>query len=184
MASLDDRLLLASGGSFYDVAADGTVSPIRVPAMSNPVTDLRLWRRTGHTRERLGVCVPQSHTVLLGEAYTHGPGRGILMTNPSSGASLSTRVGGDPGAFLFPLSLGPGPDGRIYVLDAGNSRVQVFGDDGRYITQWGHKGPAPGEFGFGSGLTAEDFRGSIAVDDQGFIYVADPGNQRIQKFAP
>lgn len=26
--------------------------------------------------------------------------------------------------------------------------------------------------------------GSIAVDDDGFIYVADVGNRRIQKFAP
>jgi hypothetical protein len=29
-----------------------------------------------------------------------------------------------------------------------------------------------------------DFAGSVAVDDEGFIYVADVGNGRIQKFAP
>ena len=30
----------------------------------------------------------------------------------------------------------------------------------------------------------EDFAGSIAVNREGFIYVADVGNRRIQKFAP
>ena len=35
-----------------------------------------------------------------------------------------------------------------------------------------------------SAATAIDLAGSIAVDDDGFIYVADVGNRRIQKFAP
>ena len=34
------------------------------------------------------------------------------------------------------------------------------------------------------GFVATDCAGSIAVDDDGFIYVADVGNRRIQKFAP
>ena len=45
-----------------------------------------------------------------------------------------------------------------------------------------------GQFNFGLGNTAAtgepDFSGSLAVDDDGFIYVADPINNRIQKFAP
>ena len=30
----------------------------------------------------------------------------------------------------------------------------------------------------------EEFSGSVVVDDEGFIYVADVFNGRIQKFAP
>ncbi len=97
---------------------------------------------------------------------------------------MSARVGHEEGEILFPLSLDAGPDGRIFVLDAGNSRIHVFDDDHNYITQWGRRGSGPGEFEFGQGLFAEDFRGSIAVDDDGFIYVADVLNKRIQKFAP
>ena len=72
------------------------------------------------------------------------------------------------------------------MLDAGNDRIQVFDSLRRYLTQWGRKGDRPGEFNFatGAGLSPEDFKGSIVVDNDGFIYVADVFNQRIQKFAP
>ena len=33
-------------------------------------------------------------------------------------------------------------------------------------------------------MDVDDFRGSIAVDEEGFIYVADIENDRIQVFAP
>ena len=46
------------------------------------------------------------------------------------------------------------------------------------------RGDGPGEFGFGEGMDVDDFRGSTAVDEEGFIYVADIENDRIQVFAP
>ena len=85
---------------------------------------------------------------------------------------------------LYPISFDISRDGRIFVLDAGNERVKVLSLDGAYITQWGSKGNGGGEFDFGSGLDPEDFDGSIVVDDEGFVYVYDSGNKRIQKFAP
>jgi len=97
---------------------------------------------------------------------------------------MGVGVGMEPGEFLFPLSLDIGGDQRVYVLDAGNGRIQVFDFDGNYITQWGHRGSGPGAFDFGSGRVPEDFAGSIAVDDEGYIYVFDAGNRRIQKFSP
>ena len=77
-----------------------------------------------------------------------------------------------------------GPDGRFFVLDAGNARIQVFDQDGEYITQWGDHGTAAGEFDFSWSGEGEEFAGSICVDDEGYIYVADVFNQRIQKFGP
>jgi len=97
--------------------------------------------------------------------------------------SLSRQIGSDDGEFRFPLSLAVGPNQRIYVLDAGNARIQVFDSQGQYLTQWGRPGSGPGEFDFGTGLSADDFAGSIVVDDDGFVDVADVGNRRIQKFA-
>jgi len=93
-------------------------------------------------------------------------------------------AGHDPGELLFPLSFDVGPDGRFFVLDAGNGCIQVFDAEGQYLTQWGRRGSEPGEFDFGRGQGPGDFAGSIVVDADGNIYVADVGNRRIQKFAP
>ena len=65
--------------------------------------------------------------------------------------------------------------------------IVVVDAERKYVTEWGGTGSGPGEFDFGPGTgsgTTRDLAGSVAVDDEGFIYVADVGNQRIQKFAP
>ena len=79
------------------------------------------------------------------------------------------------------------PDGRLYILDAGHHRVVSLDTGGNFVTQWGHLGSGRGEFNFGEGSWEQgwlQYAGSIAVDDEGYIYVADVGNRRIQKFAP
>ena len=105
---------------------------------------------------------------------------------------MPENIGPNPGRpadqFVHPTSFDVGPDGRIYVLDAGNARIVAFSSARRYITEWGHFGDGEGEFNFGrGGLTGTGdraFAGSLVVDDDGFIYVVDEANARIQKFAP
>jgi tripartite motif-containing protein 71 len=86
----------------------------------------------------------------------------------------------DPNSFSGPVDLAFDPSGNLYVLDSLNSRVQKFAPDGSFIKVWGKFGSADGEFNLidsnGVGL------GSIAVDLEGFVYVADTFNSRIQKF--
>lgn len=45
----------------------------------------------------------------------------------------------------------------------------------RYITSWGEKGSGPGQL---------KEPGGISVDPSGYLYIADTGNQRIQKWDP
>jgi DNA-binding beta-propeller fold protein YncE len=44
--------------------------------------------------------------------------------------------GAGPGQFNLPHGIGVGRDGRVYVADRENSRVQVFTPEGKYLTEW------------------------------------------------
>ena len=47
------------------------------------------------------------------------------------------RPGGDgPGAFYSPHCLWVDGDGRIYVCDRNNNRIQIFDSEGEFVTQW------------------------------------------------
>ena len=134
----------------------------------------------------IGLSFPEDNQVLIGQARLSSFSG--LLTWPQIGSATTRQIGEGsgqgPGEFVYPLSMDRAPDGRIYVLDAGNARIQTFDEAGRFITGWGTKGDSDDQFDFGSGRKSTDLSGSIAVDDDGFIYVADVGNRRIQKFAP
>lgn len=56
--------------------------------------------------------------------------------------------GSDPLPGLHePLSVAAGPDGRVYIGDAGNARVVAFDRDGRIVGAWGRHGESDGRFG-------------------------------------
>ena len=51
-------------------------------------------------------------------------------------------------------------EGRVYVADLGNNRVQVFSADGEFITAWGAFGVGDGQFDVPTGV-AVDGMGSV-----------------------
>lgn len=66
-------------------------------------------------------------------------------------------------------------DGFVYVGDPGNYRVQKFDPQGNFVTMFGVRGTAPGQF---EGAVA------LAVDGFGAVYVLDRGRMRVLKFVP
>ena len=184
LVALGETILLNVDRQFYSITPEGHRASTVL--LDSPVSEMRLWEppeADPSSKPWIGVCLPEENLVLLNRLHllsSGHPAEPFRLKRPSIGAG----VGMEPGEFLFPLSLDIGLDRRVYVLDAGNGRIQVFDIDGNYITQWGRRGSASGQFDFGSGRTVGDFAGSIAVDDDGYIYVADVGNRRIQKFAP
>jgi DNA-binding beta-propeller fold protein YncE len=64
-------------------------------------------------------------------------------------------------------------DGRLFVADTGNNRIQVFTEAGAFINKWGTGGSGNGQF---------DGPRGIAIGGNGLVYVADSGNNRIQVF--
>jgi hypothetical protein len=66
------------------------------------------------------------------------------------------------------------PKGEIYVADGyGNARVHKFDPSGRLLLSWGESGTDPGEF---------NIVHNIACDADGWVYVADRENHRVQVF--
>ena len=87
--------------------------------------------------------------------------------------------GVEPGQFRQPRDVAVGPGGYIYVADTFNHRIQKFSHDGRFVGEWGEFGIVDaGELGLG--MLNEPW--GIAVDADGFVYVADTWNHRVQKF--
>jgi hypothetical protein len=66
------------------------------------------------------------------------------------------------------------PQGDIYVSDGyGNSRVHKYAPNGKLLFSWGGPGTDPGEFNIAHNITC---------DADGWVYVADRENHRVQVF--
>lgn len=66
------------------------------------------------------------------------------------------KLGSGPGEFKLPHDLTMDPEGRLFVADRGNHRIQILDQDGRYLGEWK-------QFSRPSGIAIRD----------GLVYVAD-----------
>ncbi|MGH9702335.1 MAG: NHL repeat-containing protein [Candidatus Acidiferrales bacterium] len=73
-----------------------------------------------------------------------------------------------------PASLAVGFGGQLFILESSANRVLKLDWLGRELKSWGSKGSEPGQF---------DLPSKVALADDGSLYIADPGNRRVQKFS-
>ncbi len=97
------------------------------------------------------------------------------------------RFGADEGHFYYPVSIALDAQDNVYVTDNGllldeqvkivgrMSRVQKFDNEGHLLAVWGSHGEDAGQF-----LAAQ----GVAVDAEGYVYIADGRAARVQKFSP
>lgn len=124
------------------------------------------------------------------QSITTGSG-GVYVGEIPSGTSYPTRVlrFTEAGTFVsrfaatFGRIIGLATDaaGNVYVLDRGDSRVEVYDAAGTFLRAWGSAGTANGQFTF------NDYAGGpnqLAVAENGEVFVGDTGNSRIQVFSP
>ncbi len=83
-------------------------------------------------------------------------------------------------SYLHPRAVAVDNEGRVYVADDWNKRLQVFDAAGAYLTTIGgntSSGTKSGQMYLNSPL-------GVAVGSDGTVYVADTNNHRITRFAP
>lgn len=100
-----------------------------------------------------------------------------VYIHDAEGRALGTigRRGDAPGEFNLPADAAVGPDGSLWVLDAGNFRVQSFSAEGSPRSRFGSVGNGLGQFARPRGL---------AIDREGLVYVSDANFCNVQVFQP
>ena len=67
-----------------------------------------------------------------------------------------------------------GPSGDLFIADGySNAKVHRYTPDGKYVSSWGESGTGDGQF---------NIVHNIAIDDDGWVYIADRENHRVQVF--
>jgi sugar lactone lactonase YvrE len=77
--------------------------------------------------------------------------------------------------FYMPADIAFDSKDNIYILDSGNHRIQKFDANGKYLATFGRQGEGPGEF---------QYPISLDINPEGYIYISNPQNQRIQILKP
>lgn len=118
-----------------------------------------------------------------GNLYVGDQGSHAVQVFDPSGAFL--RSFGTPGSRAGELSgvgaLAVAGDGSVLVADGAN-RIDRFGADGALQNSFGQSGSDVGQFRFGGGRGNDAGAGGGLAVSGDTVYVADSGNDRIQRF--
>ena len=105
------------------------------------------------------VLIGQNGDVFVADGHIAGSPVNRIVKFSKDGKFIKAwgKRGSAPGEFDTPHSLAMDSRGRIFVADRGNSRMQIFDQDGRFLDQWKQFGRPSGVF----------------IDKNDAMYVAD-----------
>lgn len=126
----------------------------------------------------------QNHRIrrVVGAADRAG---GTMETIAGRGRGVGDGSAAPEAVLTFPEGVGVAPNGTIYIADTASHCIRAIAADGRISTFAG----LCGEQGLAgdSGSAAQGrFNGptSVAVSREGFVYIADTGNNRVRRVTP
>jgi len=167
-----------------DIGSDGRIYVADVTARRISVFDLE-GKFLGHigNKEQLvrpaGVAVSPDgqHLYVIDTGGVESEQHKLHIFDAHSGELLKDvgQRGTANGEFNLPLQVTSSPDGRVYVVDKGNFRVQAFDAEGNHLLSFGEIGRYPGNFFSPKG---------ISTDPDGNIYVVDTAFGNVQLFNP
>jgi len=135
-----------------------------------------------------GVAVGPDGSLYIADSGNHRVRRvgrdGTITTVAGNGQPAGFGGDGGPATAAklnYPYGVAVGPDGSLYIVDAGNSRVRRVRSDGTITTVAGNRQPGFG--GDGGPATAARLAGpyGVAVGPDGSLYIADSGNRRVRR---
>lgn len=180
-----DWAKLPGGWDFKEVADIGVDAKDNVYVFNRGEHPMMVFDRDGNFLRSWGEGLfPHAHGVDM------GPDESIYLTDDGDHTVRKCRLDGKvelvigvPGKPAPFMSGDPfhrcthtalSPQGDIYVSDGyGNARVHKFSPDGKLLFSWGEPGTDPGQF---------NLVHNICCDREGWVYVADRENHRVQVF--
>jgi hypothetical protein len=176
---------LPDGWSFKEVGAVGTDRNDNVYVFSRGEHPMMVFDRDGNFLRSWGEGLwPRAHGLHMGpddSVYLTDDGAHCVRKCALDGRILlEIGIPGKPAPYMSGepfhrcTHTALSPKGEIYVSDGyGNARVHKFSPDGKLVSSWGESGSGPGEF---------NIVHNIATDADGWVYVADRENHRVQVF--
>jgi DNA-binding beta-propeller fold protein YncE len=179
---------LPDGYSFKEVGGVGVDAQDNVYVFNRGAHPMMVFDRGGNFLRSWGEGIfPRAHgitmapddTMFLSDDGDHTvrkctlDGKVLFMLGTSG--KPAAFMSGDPFNRCTHVAIDP-RNGDFYVSDGyGNARVHKYTPDGKLLFSWGESGTDPGEF---------NIVHNIATDKDGWVYVADRENHRIQVFDP
>ena len=179
---------LPAGWGFKEVAAVGVDAHDNVYAFNRGEHPMMVFDRHGNFLRSWGEGIfPRAHGITASPDDTFfctDDGDHTVRKCTLDGKVLFTLgISGKPAPFMSGnpfnrcthVAIDP-RNGDFYVSDGyGNARVHKYTPDGKLLFSWGESGTDPGEFNIAH---------NIATDRDGWVYVADRENHRVQVFDP